>query len=263
MQSLIMAIVGVLMMVLGYFLYSKFLSKRVYQLDPAYETPAHKYRDGIDYVPANKWVLWGHHFTSVAGAAPIVGPAVAVIWGWLPAFLWVTLGTVFFAGMHDMGALWASARHKGRSIGTLSGRYIGGSGRILFLVVIFFLLLMVNAVFAVVIADLLISTPTAVIPTWGAIAVALLIGQAIYRMKWNLALVSVVGVAVLYGLIILGDIFRSFCQRLSWACHQRRFGSLSCSSTPVLRHCCQSGCCCNHVTTSTVCSCSSGWACCT
>ena len=207
MQSLIMAIVGVLMMVLGYFLYSKFLSKRVYQLDPAYETPAHKYRDGIDYVPANKWVLWGHHFTSVAGAAPIVGPAVAVIWGWLPAFLWVTLGTVFFAGMHDMGALWASARHKGRSIGTLSGRYIGGSGRILFLVVIFFLLLMVNAVFAVVIADLLISTPTAVIPTWGAIAVALLIGQAIYRMKWNLALVSVVGVAVLYGLIILGDIF--------------------------------------------------------
>ena len=207
MQSLIMAIVGVLMMVLGYFLYSKFLSKRVYQLDPAYETPAHKYRDGIDYVPANKWVLWGHHFTSVAGAAPIVGPAVAVIWGWLPAFLWVTLGTVFFAGMHDMGALWASARHKGRSIGTLSGRYIGGSGRILFLVVIFFLLLMVNAVFAVVIADLLISTPTAVIPTWGAIAVALLIGQAIYRLKWNLALVSVVGVAVLYGLIILGDIF--------------------------------------------------------
>ncbi len=207
MQSLIMAIVGVLMMVLGYFLYSKFLSKRVYKLDPAYETPAHKYRDGIDYVPANKWVLWGHHFTSVAGAAPIVGPAVAVIWGWLPAFLWVTLGTVFFAGMHDMGALWASARHKGRSIGTLSGRYIGGSGRILFLVVIFFLLLMVNAVFAVVIADLLISTPTAVIPTWGAIAVALLIGQAIYRLKWNLALVSVVGVAVLYGLIILGDIF--------------------------------------------------------
>src|SRR5699024_1402196 len=107
MQSLIMAIVGVLMMVLGYFLYSKFLSKRVYKLDPAYETPAHKYRDGIDYVPANKWVLWGHHFTSVAGAAPIVGPAVAVIWGWLPAFLWVTLGTVLFAGMHVLVVVWA------------------------------------------------------------------------------------------------------------------------------------------------------------
>jgi carbon starvation protein len=207
MQSLLMAVIGVAILLLGYFLYSKYLSKRVYQLSPDYETPAHKYRDGVDYVPANKWVLWGHHFTSVAGAAPIVGPAVAVIWGWLPAFLWVTLGTVFFAGMHDMGALWASARHKGRSIGTLSGRYIGGSGRILFLVVIFFLLLMVNAVFAVVIADLLISTPAAVIPTWGAIVVALLVGQAIYRYKWNLPLVSVVGVVVLYTLIVLGDRF--------------------------------------------------------
>ena len=207
MHSLMMAVIGILMMVLGYFLYSKFLSKKVYQLQESYVTPAHKYEDGVDYVPANKWVLWGHHFTSVAGAAPIVGPAIAVIWGWLPAFLWVTLGTVFFAGMHDMGALWASARHKGRSIGALSGRYIGGSGRILFLVVIFFLLLMVNAVFAVVIADLLISTPTAVIPTWGAIAVALLIGQAIYRLKWNLPIVSIVGVAVLYGLIILGDLY--------------------------------------------------------
>jgi len=207
MQSLMMAVIGILMMVLGYFLYSKFLSKKVFQLQQNYVTPAHRYEDGVDYVPSNKWVLWGHHFTSVAGAAPIVGPAVAVIWGWLPAFLWVTLGTVFFAGMHDMGALWASARHKGRSIGTLSGRYIGGSGRILFLVVIFFLLLMVNAVFAVVIADLLISTPTAVIPVWGAIAVALLIGQAIYRLKWNLPIVSIVGVAVLYGLIVLGDMF--------------------------------------------------------
>ena len=207
MQSFMMAIIGILMMLLGYFLYSKFLSKRVYKLSPDYATPAHKYQDGVDYVPTNKWVLWGHHFTSVAGAAPIVGPAVAVIWGWLPAFLWVTLGTIFFAGMHDLGALWASARHKGRSIGTLSGRYIGGSGRILFLVVIFFLLLMVNAVFAVVIADLLVSTPTAVIPTWGAIAVALVIGQAIYRFKWNLPLVSIVGVVALYGLMLLGDRF--------------------------------------------------------
>ncbi|GAA2026971.1 carbon starvation protein A [Yaniella flava] len=207
MQSLIMAVVGVLMMLFGYFLYSKFLSKRVYKLSPDYRTPSHKYQGGVDYVPTNKWVLWGHHFTSVAGAAPIVGPAVAVIWGWLPAFLWVTLGTIFFAGMHDLGALWASARHKGRSIGTLSGRYIGGSGRVLFLVVIFFLLLMVNAVFAVVIADLLVSTPTAVIPTWGAIAVALVIGQAIYRFKWNLPLVSIVGVVALYALMVLGDRF--------------------------------------------------------
>lgn len=207
MNSLVLAVVGVCMILLGYFLYSKFLSQKVYKLDPAYTTPAHRFEDGVDYVPTNKWVLWGHHFTSVAGAAPIVGPAVAVIWGWLPAFLWVTLGTIFFAGMHDLGAMWASNRNKARSIGTLSGRYIGRHGRNLFLIVIFLLLLMVNAAFAVVISNLLVSTPTAVIPTWGAIVVALLIGQAIYRLKWNLMAVSIVGVVALYGLMILGDMY--------------------------------------------------------
>lgn len=207
MSSLILVLVGLAMMAAGYLLYSRFLGKRVYQLSDAYTTPAHTMEDGVDFVPTNKYVLWGHHFTSVAGAAPIIGPAVAVIWGWVPAFLWVTLGTVFFAGMHDLGALWASQRHRGQSIGTLSGRYIGARGRNLFLVVIFLLLLMVNTAFAVVISNLLISTPTAVIPTWGAIVVALLIGQAIYRFNWNLPLVSVVGVAALYGLMILGDQF--------------------------------------------------------
>ncbi|MET3944183.1 carbon starvation CstA family protein [Corynebacterium mucifaciens] len=207
MSSLIMVLVGLAMVAAGYLLYSKFLGERVYSLSDAYTTPAHTMEDGVDYVPTNKYVLWGHHFTSVAGAAPIIGPAVAVIWGWVPAFLWVTLGTVFFAGMHDLGALWASQRHRGQSIGTLSGRYIGARGRNLFLVVIFLLLLMVNAAFAVVISNLLISTPSAVIPTWGAIVVALLIGQAIYRFNWNLPLVSIVGVAALYGLMILGDQF--------------------------------------------------------
>ena len=205
MNSLILAVIGIAMMALGYALYSRFLAKRLYRLDATFKTPAHTQRDGVDFVPTNKFILWGHHFTSVAGAAPIVGPAVAVIWGWLPAFLWVTLGTVFFAGMHDLGALWASVRHKGQSIGTLSGRYIGRQGRNLFLVVIFLLLLMVNAAFAVVISDLLVSTPTAVIPTWGALVVALGVGQAIYRLRWNLIAVSIVGLVALYSLILLGD----------------------------------------------------------
>ncbi|PRQ11897.1 carbon starvation protein A [Corynebacterium sp. 13CS0277] len=205
MNSVLLALIGVAMMLAGYALYSKYLARRVYQLQDSAVTPAHELNDGVDYVPTNKFVLWGHHFTSVAGAAPIVGPAIAVIWGWVPAFLWVTIGTVFIAGMHDFGALWASSRHKGQSIGTLSGRYIGARGRNLFLVVIFLLLLMVNAAFAVVIAKLLVSTPTAVIPTWGAIVVAVLIGQAIYRLHWNLPVVSVVGVIALYGLMVLGD----------------------------------------------------------
>src|SRR5690554_7252057 len=204
-NAIVLMLIGLGAMALGYAFYSKFIAEKIYRLQADYATPAHTMRDGVDYVPTNKYVLWGHHFTSVAGAAPIVGPAVAVIWGWLPAFLWVTLGTVFFAGMHDLGALWASIRNKGQSVGALSGRYIGARGRNLFLVVIFLLLLMVNTAFAVVIGGLLVNTPTAVIPVWGAIVVALLIGQAIYRWNLNLVAVSVIGVVALYSLIILGD----------------------------------------------------------
>ncbi|GAA2076777.1 carbon starvation protein A [Aeromicrobium halocynthiae] len=205
MNSLVLLVIGLAIFTAGYLVYSKYLSERVYQLDAAHTTPAHELSDGVDYVPTNKFVLWGHHFTSVAGAAPIVGPGIAVIWGWLPAFLWVTVGTVFFAGMHDLGALWASARNRGQSIGTLSGRYIGPRGRNLFLVVIFLLLLMVIAAFAVVITDLLIGTPSSVIPAWGAIAVAAVVGQMIYRWRMNLLLTTVIGVTALYSLILLGD----------------------------------------------------------
>ncbi|MBK0419907.1 carbon starvation protein A [Leucobacter sp. CSA1] len=205
MSPVVLMFIGLAIFALGYFVYSKYLAKRVYRLNDDFETPAHELNDGVDYVPTNKFILWGHHFTSVAGAAPIVGPAIAVIWGWLPALLWVTIGTVFFAGMHDFGALWASARNKGRSIGALSGRYIGKRGANLFLIVIFLLLLMVIAAFAVVIKNLLISTPTSVIPTWGAIVVALLVGVAVYRLRWPLIPVTIVGVTALYALIVLGD----------------------------------------------------------
>ncbi|MDP4355107.1 carbon starvation CstA family protein, partial [Escherichia coli] len=82
---------------------SKFLSERIFRLDPNFVTPAHEFKDGVDHVPTNRFVLWGHHFSSVAGAAPIVGPAIAMIWGWGPALIWVTLGTIFFAGLHDFG----------------------------------------------------------------------------------------------------------------------------------------------------------------
>lgn len=191
---------------------------------------------------------------------PIVGPAVAIIWGWLPAFLWVTLGTIFIAGMHDMGILWASQRHRGQSIGTLSGRYIGKRGRNLFLVVIFLLLLMVVAAFAVVISNLLIANPSAVIPTWGAIVVALLIGQAVYRMQWNLPVVSILGVIALYTLVLIGDRFLSHSQKLSGASQPTACGSSCCSSTPPSPHCCRCGSCYSHATTSTACNCLSPWA---
>lgn len=204
MSAIILMVIGLGAVSLGYFVYSKFIANKIYQLDDDFETPAHTMQDGIDYVPTNKFVLWGHHFTSVAGAAPIVGPAIAVIWGWLPAFVWVVFGTIFFAGVHDMGAIWASVRNKAKSVGALTGDVVGKRARLLFMVVIFLVLLMVNGVFGVVIAKLLINNPSAVVPVWGAIAVALVIGQAIYRFKWNLPLVSLVGLVALYTLIYMG-----------------------------------------------------------
>ena len=205
MSAIALLLVGLSAMALGYVFYSQFIAERIYRLDPNYRTPAHTMRDGVDYVPTNKFVLWGHHFTSVAGAAPIVGPAIAVIWGWGPAFAWVVFGTIFFAGVHDFGALWASARSRGQSVGMLSGRLIGSRGRSLFLVVIFLVLLMVNGAFAAVISNLLVSTPTSVIPVWGAILVALVIGQMIYRYNMKLLWPSLGGVIVLYALILIGN----------------------------------------------------------
>ena len=204
MQSLMIVLLGLAGMTLGWFFYSKFIATKIYQLDPNFVTPAHEFNDGVDYHPTNKYVLWGHHFTSVAGAAPIVGPAIAVYWGWVPAVLWVTIGTVFFAGVHDFGALWASARHQGKSIGLLSEAVIGKRTRSLFMVVIFLVLLMVNAVFGVVIAGAFVNTPNAVFPAWSAIVVALIIGQLIHR-NYNLMLLSIVGVFALYGSIYVGS----------------------------------------------------------
>ncbi|HCA23487.1 MAG TPA: carbon starvation protein A, partial [Pseudomonas sp.] len=181
MSAAILLLIGLVMMSLGYLIYSRFIAQRIYRLDPDFRTPAHEFEDGIDFVPTNRFVLWGHHFTSVAGAAPIVGPAIAVIWGWLPAFLWVVMGTIFFAGVHDMGAIWASVRNKAKSVGSLTGDVVGKRARSIFMIVIFLVLLMVNAVFAVVIAKLMMNFPTAVLPVWGAIVVALIVGQLIYR----------------------------------------------------------------------------------
>ncbi|WP_282042114.1 carbon starvation CstA family protein [Halomonas alimentaria] len=204
MSAILVLVLGLAAMAAGYFLYSKFIAEKIYRLDPDFKTPAHEFEDGVDFVPTNRYVLWGHHFTSVAGAAPIVGPAIAVIWGWVPAFLWVVLGTVFFAGVHDFGAIWASVRNKAKSVGALTGDVVGKRARSIFMIVIFLVLLMVNAVFAVVIAGLMMNFSSAVVPVWGAILVALVIGQMIYRRKMSLPMVSIVGVVALYALIGIG-----------------------------------------------------------
>ena len=206
MNAVYLALVGLASLFLGYRFYSKFIAEKIYRLDPTFETPSHTMRDDVDYIPTHRVVLWGHHFTAVAGAAPIIGPGIAVIWGWLPAFIWVVLGTMFFAGVHDFGAVWASVRNRARSVGALTGDVVSQRARALFMIVIFLLLLMVNAVFAVAISSALLETPSAVIPAWSAIAVALVIGVLIYRVHVPILWPTVVGTVILYAVIYLGEL---------------------------------------------------------
>ncbi len=205
MSAIALLVIGLAAFLTGYQLYSRYIARHIYRLDPDFVTPAHEFEDGVDFVPTNRHVLFGHHFTSVAGAAPIVGPAIAVIWGWLPAFLWVVLGTVFAGAVHDFGALWISTRHKATSIGTLTEQIVGGRARVLFLLIIFFLLLLVNAVFAVVIANLFIANHGAVLPVWGSLVVAVVVGLLIYRTRVGILWPSIAALLVLYVLIWLGQ----------------------------------------------------------
>ncbi len=205
MSSIWLVVIGGAFFFLGYRYYSKYIADKIYRLDSNYQTPAHQFEDGIDFVPTNKFILWGHHFTSIAGAAPIVGPAIAVFWGWLPAFLWVVLGTVFAAGVHDFGTLVLSVRHKGHSIGTLANRFIGQRAKILFLFIILILVLMVNAVFAWVISKLFISFPASVLTVFMQIPLAIWIGYAYIKRKKRMLIPSVIALAVMYLIAILSS----------------------------------------------------------
>jgi carbon starvation protein len=205
MPAAVVAVVVAALYLLGYRYYSRYLADRVFALDDTRVTPAHEFMDGVDFVPTNKHVVFGHHFTSVAGAAPIVGPSIAVLWGWGPALAWIVLGTIFAAGVHDFGSMVVSVRHRARSIGSIARDVISRRARTLFLLIIFFLLTLVNAVFAVVIGNLFVANPGAVIPIFVEIPIAIGIGQYIYRSKSAALVPSLFGVACLYLLIWVGQ----------------------------------------------------------
>jgi carbon starvation protein len=205
MNAALVALIVVAMFALGYRFYSGFLTRQIFELSADEPVPSREYEDGVDYVPTRIEVLWGHHFASIAGAAPIVGPAIAVIWGWVPALLWVGLGTIFMGAAHDFSALVISLRNRGRSIGEVAGTVINARTRALFLVVISFLIWVVLAVFAFIIGTLFHSNPGAIFPINIQILVSLLLGWLIYKRKISLFGPSLVGYAVLLAAIFYGD----------------------------------------------------------
>ncbi len=224
--------------VAGYLIYSRYLSERVFGLREDVKTPAHTLRDGVDYVPTRPGVLFGHHYASIAGLAPMLGPAVAVIWGWLPAMCWVVVGALFVGCVHDLGSLVVSVRAKGKSIGKVAEGLIGPRAKTLLHIIIFFLVALAMGVFVYVIALLftsnpksdvsifgylgtLVSGPTgsvateppgaasfpqAIIPSFGLMLIAAVIGWLGFKKEVSWKVMAPVGFVLLLGLIYVAQL---------------------------------------------------------
>lgn len=203
----------------GYSIYSKWLANRVFRLNAESTTPAHEFEDGVDFVPTSPLVLFGHHYASIAGLAPMLGPAVAVFWGWLPALAWLVLGAIFIGCVHDFAALVLSARHKGKSIGALCEDILGKQAKYLFLLLITFGVSLAMGVFVFIISLLFswgddfkpdqlsastTSFPEVVMPSAGLMIIALICGWLLNRKKVPLLYVTLGGFSALLGMIALG-----------------------------------------------------------
>jgi len=188
----------------GYLGYSKYLARFV-ELDEERETPAHKYEDGQEYVPSKKPVLLGHHYSSIAGGAPIVGPITAAMWwGWVPAFLWIALGNPLFGSVHDFMSLSSSVRHEGKSIGYIIGQYVGDRGKDMILWFAFLTIILVVAVFGLVIALVFNAYPESATASFIYIGLALLFGVYLYQLEGPFLPGAIVFIAAVFAGVWVG-----------------------------------------------------------
>ena len=205
MNSVVLVFIGFAVFFMGYKFYSRYLGKNIYGInEDQIVLPSSSLEDGIDYIPTKKHILFGHHFTSIAGAAPIIGPCVAAYWGWLPALLWILIGTVFMGAAHDFGALVTSVKEKGRSIADIPSSTISNRARIMFLIFVILLVWLVLAVFAMAIADLFVSVPTSVIPINVQIIIAITMGFLLYKKKIDSLIPSLIALGLLYFFVWVG-----------------------------------------------------------
>lgn len=197
-------LISLVLLFVAYRLYATWVGVRVFRVHEPTPMPAHEKADGRDHVATPKMILWGHHFTSVAGAAPIIGPCVAAYWGWLPALLWILVGSIFLGAVHDYGALVASVRHGGRSVADMAATALHPRARTMFLCFVLVFVWLVLAVFAMAIASLFVTQPTSVIPVNLQILVALAVGWLLYKKRVEALVPSLVALALLYALVWVG-----------------------------------------------------------
>lgn len=204
MNALVLCVFVYFGFIIAYFTYGRFLGSKLFNLSKKAITPAHELQDGVDYVPTRKEILFGHHFTSIAGTGPIVGPAIGVIWGWVPALIWVFVGSIVMGAVHDFGALIISARNQGKSIGDVTKDIVSPTSRLLFLFVIFFCLVIVVSIFAMIIGILFNMYPAAVFPVWMEIPIAVALGYLVYKKKMNALIMSVAALILMYLTVFIG-----------------------------------------------------------
>ena len=206
MNSFFLIIIGLSFLGLGYRFYASYISTKIYSLqDFSGEVPSKEFEDGIDFVPTKKVILFGHHFTSIAGAAPIIGPCIAAFWGWLPAMLWIVFGAIFMGAVHDFGALVISVREKGKTIADITGTIINKRVKIMFLIFVMMLSWLVMAVFAMAISGLFIAIPTAVLPVNMEIIIAIIVGFLLYKKKVDSLIPSIIALVLLYIFVYMGS----------------------------------------------------------
>lgn len=205
MQALLLMIAVFFGYILVYRFYGKYISKKIFNLSEKNKVPSVEFNDGKDFVPTKKSVIFGHHFTSIAGTGPIVGPAIAIIWGWIPAVLWVFLGSILIGAIHDLGALVISLRNEGKSISTYTARYINNRTRIFFFIIVFLELWIVISIFGLIIAIIFKMYPSSVVPVWFQIPIAVTLGYQIYKRGRDLVKFSIFAIIMMYITVIAGN----------------------------------------------------------
>ena len=211
-----LVVVGAILFWIAYRVYGTYLEKEILKVNPDRPTPAHTMKDGVDYVPTKAAVLLGHHFASIAGAGPIVGPISAAVFGWVPVALWIVLGSIFVGGVHDFTSLLASVRHEGKTIGYIIRQNVGKRGQTLFLLFSWLALVLVVAVFTILVMQTFVAVPAVATTSLLFIALAVFFGTAVYRRGVALGPATVVGVVLLFICVYLGVLFPITASSTTW-----------------------------------------------